>query len=368
MKMSGRRQDLPALTSLRFFAAGVVLLNHTALATQPDLPQFLSNWARSGYDAVTLFFVLSGFILTYVYSNDDGTALNAPVSRFLMARFARIAPAYYFALLILLPAFVYSWFAAGMVSTKDFAFAAVLVPTLLQAWHPPSALGWNAPAWSLSVEFFFYVMFPAVFRCSRRWSPLRFAVAATCLVLVSSVLQERLAGPADSADWHNFIAYFPLFHFAAFVFGVALGRVYLFCPTLSERARRWLFVTSAVTVVVVLALRSELPAWVTGQAVLVPLFGTLIYGATAALSSGLLVLLGEASYALYVLHPGVIFWWRWIAHKVLGVDIPIGLELLIIFSLAVIASVATLVLIERPLRAWTMRRAAPHFGWALRDR
>ena len=60
-----RRPSLPGLTSLRFFAAGAVLLAHLESGGVPLLPY--GAGAGAGYEAVTFFFVLSGFILAYVY-------------------------------------------------------------------------------------------------------------------------------------------------------------------------------------------------------------------------------------------------------------------------------------------------------------
>lgn len=57
--MTGK--DIPALTSLRFFAAALVVIFHYP-GKQDVFPQLF--W-RFGYEAVTFFFVLSGFILTY---------------------------------------------------------------------------------------------------------------------------------------------------------------------------------------------------------------------------------------------------------------------------------------------------------------
>jgi peptidoglycan/LPS O-acetylase OafA/YrhL len=89
------RPDLPVLTSLRFWAAIVVVLNHLDAGHLDYLPEFVRGWCVSGYEAVTFFFVLSGFILTYVYaSGHEHQSLNVPVRHFQIARLARIGPAY----------------------------------------------------------------------------------------------------------------------------------------------------------------------------------------------------------------------------------------------------------------------------------
>ena len=62
--------SLGALTGIRFFAAFSVLAFHygAAFTERMHAPHFVSNFLRNGYMAVSLFFVLSGYILTYSYS------------------------------------------------------------------------------------------------------------------------------------------------------------------------------------------------------------------------------------------------------------------------------------------------------------
>jgi peptidoglycan/LPS O-acetylase OafA/YrhL len=85
------------------------------------------------------------------------------VKRFAVARFARIYPACCIGLALSAP-----WVAAALI--KHLSPAAVwaesgkaaLTWSLLQAWLPQTATAWNTPAWSLSVEAFFYLCFPAI--------------------------------------------------------------------------------------------------------------------------------------------------------------------------------------------------------------
>src|SRR5579875_2310310 len=93
------RTEIPALTSLRFFAAlWVVLFHIRELGLWPGGPLPYRALVRVGYLGVSFFFVLSGFILVYVYAGR-----HIPKGRFWQARFARVYPAYLFSLLIFLP-------------------------------------------------------------------------------------------------------------------------------------------------------------------------------------------------------------------------------------------------------------------------
>jgi peptidoglycan/LPS O-acetylase OafA/YrhL len=128
------RRPLPVLTAIRFFAAADVVLYHSEFRSEIH-NQFLQGIASSGYDAVTLFFVLSGFIITYVYwPISSNRSLAHPINGFLKARFARIVPAYILALSIAMPHFWYSAFITKIISIQSFLTSLILVPVLAQAW------------------------------------------------------------------------------------------------------------------------------------------------------------------------------------------------------------------------------------------
>jgi peptidoglycan/LPS O-acetylase OafA/YrhL len=353
------RPDLPVLTSLRFFAAGVVVLHHLDVGRLTSSLELVRGWAQSGYEAVTFFFVLSGFILVYVYSaarEQDG--LNVPPRRFLIARLARIGPAYYLGLLLMLPSFLYGSLVAGL-RPEHFPSALVLVPTLLQAWYPPVSFSWNGPAWSLSVELFFYALFPLLMLKSVAFSRGKFLIFASGAVVATAALRLHISSlvGSDSVDWEYFILYFPLFHLPSFVFGMALGRIYLFGQKPSPAAHRRFFLFGAAALALLLGYRGALPPWLLTDALLVPLYGTVIFGAArmegylrTALTLPALVLLGEASYSIYILHTAVVFWWHWIAHKLFVISLPETTEILIVFGLVISLSIWALVYFERPLR------------------
>src|SRR5882672_10730014 len=162
MNPETRRPRLHALTSLRFFAALHVLIFHLYAMNIAGGYGWYHKLATIGYVGVSFFFVLSGFILVYTYADRP---LN--VRSFWQARFARIYPAYLFSLLLTAPGFFYVSIALKNMDIPFFSYfkthllqCSLVVPVLLQAWVPGAALAWNPPAWSLSVEAFFYLMFP----------------------------------------------------------------------------------------------------------------------------------------------------------------------------------------------------------------
>src|SRR5262245_41059626 len=153
-------ENLAALTSLRFFAAMYVLLFHYG----PIYPPLYSGFIRTGYTGVTFFFILSGFILAHNYHRVDFKERNDRY-RYFTARLSRIYPVYILSLLVGAP------FAVAMINKMPSgglatlaASSGLLTPLGLQAWLPGASCVINCPSWSLSVEFFFYMLFPFLVR------------------------------------------------------------------------------------------------------------------------------------------------------------------------------------------------------------
>lgn len=116
------RPKLNTLTSLRFFAAGLVFLYHYAHGI-PGAPRWFLSLNSHGFAAVTFFFVLSGFILAYSYLDEEKPShLKGTRSAFWISRTARIYPLYLLALVIALPAYAYAT-ARGRNSLRDSAGA-----------------------------------------------------------------------------------------------------------------------------------------------------------------------------------------------------------------------------------------------------
>jgi peptidoglycan/LPS O-acetylase OafA/YrhL len=142
MSLEAVRPRLPAITSLRFFAAFHVALFHINEMGAITGPHWFKSFSAIGYVGVSFFFVLSGFILVYTYA---GRGIN--LRDFWQTRFARIYPAYLFSLLLSFPFFYFGALKMHVpffaFSEQHFALASVLVLLLLQSWIPAAALSWN---------------------------------------------------------------------------------------------------------------------------------------------------------------------------------------------------------------------------------
>lgn len=356
---------LPLLTSLRFFAASEVVLYHATFSWKgvAGTDNFLRALVSAGYEVVTFFFVLSGFILTYVYAGrhdlPEGGRLDT--RRFLRFRFARLAPAYYLALLLAVP-IVARDVTSGHLSGPATVVGLAAVLLFVQAWWPAFASLWNVPAWSLSVEFFFYTLFPRLVGPSARLPPLALLVATYALDL-AVLLFLRSLGQARAEAYFSF---FPLVHLPQFLFGMALGRCFLSGPALSDRASAALLIAGAVWVVLTFGLAPRLPWWASSNAALAIPFGMVVFGGARArsvlpwLAAPPLVLLGEASYAIYILHHALRHWWNYLSRDVLGVVLSPRLDLVLFFATVCGISVLSFLYFEMPLRRLLLaRRAQP---------
>lgn len=151
------RPELRALTGLRGVAATVVALSHLS----PSLPYDLQLFFRWHNAAVDLFFCLSGFTLSYVYSRK-----TFDFASYLTARFARIYPLY-FVTLAAAGAAMYIWPPTNIPTTypTETALSDFLRQVfMINSWPlVGSGVHWNFQAWSISIEWFCYLfLFPAL--------------------------------------------------------------------------------------------------------------------------------------------------------------------------------------------------------------
>ncbi len=146
-----KRKPLAPLTALRFFAALAILIHHCNGLFWPAA-------ALGPLDAgVSFFFVLSGFILTYVYRDAGPISLR----HFYRARIARIWPLHLCCLLLaILLLTIPEPFNPGVLAANAL---------MLHAWIPLDRyfFSYNYASWSISTELFFYLAFPFLVTCSR---------------------------------------------------------------------------------------------------------------------------------------------------------------------------------------------------------
>lgn len=282
------QRSLNALTGARFLAAFYVVLFHFALrpATEHHAPAFLTTFLANGDTGVLFFFILSGFILTYSYVGKIQTP--SQLARFWQARFARLYPVYLLSLLL-------NWPFRGDMSVG--VMTAVLTGT--QTWNPQKqylAQAWNFPAWTLSVEMFFYLCFPLLLPLCVRCGPVVRRMIVAVLLLMVCLGVQRLV-PLPWVELPQLIA------------GILLALEFLRSPAKPSNVRIFLYAALAI---IILCLTHD--RW--KPLVAVPYAG-LIYelaigGSLFArrLSVRWMVFLGGASYSIYLLQFPVRNWIR----------------------------------------------------------
>ena len=301
---------LDALTGLRFFAAINIVFFHFS---DPQLFGFLAPVVNAGYIALGLFFLLSGFVLAYNYGNQARAGTLDRV-RFWKTRFTRLYPVYLLSLFL-------SWRMAvpeyGAHTHRMFWTGMVLTPLLMQGWVPELATFLNTPAWAMPAEAFMYSLFPwlaKVRRPARVSHNLLLLAGVWAVGLVPGALYlifqpDGIAHP-DRYSWGRWLwalKYTPLPHLASFVFGVVLAEL----DGLLERAghlRLLLGLGGFAGTFGLLSLGPRVPYAILHDGLLMPLFGCIVLGLAgenplaSALSWRPLVIVGEASYCLYLLH------------------------------------------------------------------
>lgn len=206
------RVFLDRLTSLRFFAALVVVLNHITREFAP-IPG-VSTLAVMGTTGVGFFFALSGFILTWNARDGD-----TPTS-FYRRRFARVYPMHFVTLAMAIPVLLWT----GSLITAPEVLTNVL---LIQSWAPDRNIyfGMNAPSWSLACEMFFYLIFPLVIPMVRRLGARAAGSAAAILVAGNLVIAVTVTAVLGVGDVSSFLLYvFPLYRIIGFLAGCALAQ------------------------------------------------------------------------------------------------------------------------------------------------
>ncbi len=320
---SRRPRNIPALTGLRFVAAAYVVLFHSwpiFLPSHPG-PHYWNQFVSLGYTAVSFFFVLSGFILATVYP----VALDGPRMEkraFWQARFARIYPIYAVSMVLAFPLVLESASSHGIAyQFGRMAFLTISNGGLLQAWHPILSGNWNRPTWSVSVEAFFYLVFPMavswVARCRKH------LIAVVCglwlVSVLSSIFSIAMFPHLTGALPHVEIFLFdPLLRLPEFLIGVCFA-TWLDAEHRVGAAPAW--VASLVCLMLV-PLLVRLPWLLVSNGLLAPVFGLVIAHISRSrgifarvLEKPLLVRLGHASFSVYLIHLPVLLWMTYFLGK-----------------------------------------------------
>jgi peptidoglycan/LPS O-acetylase OafA/YrhL len=318
-----------SLTGARFIAALAVLVFHvTSIGKVPGIFQRLADFGRCG---VCFFFVLSGFVMTLNYSNTFTAIRFAPLRDFLLSRFSRIVPTHVAALLVITPLCLYLNRHASLLAASSFVIpSSVALKSwlanlfLVQIYNPRVEFEqmYNAPAWSVACEVVFYLLFPfLIFLLQKQaGSVTRLGVFAGAIwiaqiVAVFSAIHylRHHAGMIDERTFDYYVGRCPLIRIAEFAVGCCCGLIFLLHQespaTTHYSPNQWLF-ASLIILGVSFAGFGALPhfKYTHWSLAFTPAAGVAIIALSADghflqrfLQHRRMLLLGESSYALYLL-------------------------------------------------------------------
>jgi peptidoglycan/LPS O-acetylase OafA/YrhL len=356
------RKQIPALTSLRFLAAIWVFLFHLHIWHGNIGISPIDKFLHAGAVGMAFFFVLSGFILALA---SEGQEPLADYRGYAVRRFARIYPVYLFVL-------ISSWTLNGFAGPLGDRPARSAVAhgladfTLTNAWFPQMFMGGHARdgTWSLSVEVFFYALFPLILFHARNMSDraltlgIRWAIG---LMFFFSVMGKYVQ-PMDHFTQTVLFYSMPIFRLPEFVVGVFAGVLALRETTAVPSGRKVAWAVFGM--VVFLSTFAKTFPWVAQGIVALPClilvftyFTKVTDGwAVWLFSSRTFVFLGEASFALYLVQLVTIPWFK--SHAA-SLGLATRPAIAVCFVVTLLLSCLVHLLVERPMRPLVTRWLAP---------
>ena len=336
---------LDQLTGLRYFAALLVFLSHSSW---DGSDQTLTQVFESGYVGVSFFFVLSGFILSYSYKQKIlGNGLS--FLKYALLRLARLTPLHF---LTALPFVALAFYKADVSLLKI-----VINLSYLQSWIPNSTyyFSFNAPSWSLSNEMFFYIcFFPLIFLNTR--NIVKITVLLLTVVIVSALVMETVFpgksvfGEYSLAHWMFYI--FPGFRLLDFLAGMLLFKVWQG----GFRLPSWSVAPSYVLLIVAMYYAKSIPEPFRYSLYFLPVIVVFFYahltentGIARFFSTKILVLLGNASFAFYLIHQRLIEIFRKLGQRL---DLSNWSFALLTLAIITLISIVIYVLYERKAEMW----------------
>jgi exopolysaccharide production protein ExoZ len=343
------------LQVLRGLAALAVVFYHTAFT--------FNGGVHTEFQGVAVFFVISGFIMTYI--------TRQSADQFFAQRVIRIVPLYWLFTLLAVAASGLKgtgrmW---GDASGESLLESLFFIPYRDSAgdMHPLLAVGWT-----LNLEMFFYVLFAGALVLSTRWAPL-----LVCGALLTFKLAYRFGCSAAICEFYAH-------DYTTFLIGGVLS-FYLW-RALAPAARRWRAIVGplGLLVVALFVAWNAHPPFAAGLQQFVPLpwsemappllvtAALLLHSARLEWKGTLALVLGDASYALYLTHTIVLEVYA-IARSRLAGDRIILDPSQSIWAMGAVLLACCLVAVmvhywvERPILHWLRQRVLKRPRWRLAE-
>jgi len=343
-----RIEEIRSLNTLRGLAALIVLVSHFSGATG-----WLGEYPASGAGqlGVMLFFILSGFLMGYLYLDRDFN--RATVRRYAVARFARVVPL--FAMVVALSALLPRLGIRGVFYD---------LPDRAQVASHVLLLSGKSILWTIPTELQFYAVFVLWWFVAKKTPvglPLILAVAATAFLGITRI--KGSLGPIPyELRLPQVISYFAV--------GALLGVAYRKWPILRQRQHR----AAALVLLAVIVMYPKIFETIFGERhglwtdarvfVLMSLvFATIVFAVPAGtkiLANAAGDFLGTISYSLYLLHVPVM----WAVRKMPFAD---TVRFAIFLALSMGVASLSFWLLERPIGRVMRERLLPQESAVLRS-
>ncbi len=341
-----------ALDSYRFFAASGVVLYHYDMDFQLGLATRVPFVGNLGF-LVDFFFILSGFVIAQGYRNRMRSVRE--YGEFLWARLARLYPLHALTLACYLALIAVAHVLRFQPNHPEILVMSGLPANLIlvQAWGVLNHPSFNVPSWSISAEWFVYLLAPVAFAIVRRANLATSLLLVVLLIAVMALVRDALG----AQEWMRASYQFGMLRAVpSFLAGAAIAEAMAngqFCGKPSW----WIAHALALGALVVLSV--DVP-----HELVLPVFELLIVfaaladagGSPSVLKSRVLLKLGESSYALYMTHVLVSLPFLIAARRLHLIETSWTFAFaLTSFCISVGLSLLSYRYFEQPMRAWMTR-------------
>ncbi|MEO3759301.1 acyltransferase [Mycobacterium sp. B14F4] len=367
-----RTGEIRALSGLRIVAAAWVVLFHFRPLLEQTVPGFRSALApvlNCGAQGVDLFFMLSGFVLTWNYLDRMGESWSWRATlRFLWLRLARVWPVYLVTMHLAAMWIIFTLHVGHVPSEAAHTLTAMNYlkqALMIQLWFVPFFDGssWDGPAWSISAEWLAYLMFGGlilvIFRIARS-TRARGLIALAFVATLPPILLVLATG-----HFYTPWSWLPRIVMQFTAGALVCAAVRKLQP--SDRTRRAagyaaLALGGAIVGILYWLDAHPIPRVLDGAGLVdvlfVPLLNTLAIGSGSLpwlLGTRPLVYLGHISFSLYMVHEMVHTTWNWMAEQFalrLAPDLTGKLVILTLLGVALSGAVFLYHFVEEPARKW----------------
>ena len=341
--------NYPALTGVRAIAAYMVFIHHNDIFKENIFGKLIHDFFTEFHVGVTIFFVLSGFLICNRYFEDE----NFNFKNYFVKRLARIYPMYFILTTI---TFIYFGLFNGQSDFRDLKIYLLNI-TFLKGYFEVFKFSGIGQGWSLTVEESFYLLAPLFFLFIKK-NKLYLFIIPVVFIFTGYFFVQLFESIAFSGFFktENFMLDFTLFgRITEFIVGITLA---LYFKKFNPDFKYFTFLGLFFIILSIFILSILKPAengfgtdCITGKIVntlILPLFGIapLFYGLvyeknfiSKILSTKLFELLGKSSYVFYLIHMGVFF-------NILN---NFNFSLITIFLILNMLSIVIYYLIEKPL-------------------